>query len=206
MTSKDEYLMLRNELLETYNIVNSTRSILYVFVAGIISYAFVNDKIGLLLIPYVAIIPMYLIAIDYTRDMYRIATYLQIFHEGDTFNWETRQYEINYNVKNKMPRFHKIFHIPYIITSLTCFVCFIYKLSKGKISNIYNIFSNAKNNIILLTYLILSFVELIIVLIIFIKFKNMSEIQQKYIKAWNELKCRETRKIKKVYNNQHKKH
>lgn len=191
MQSKDEYLMLRNEILQIYNIVHGTRSILYLFVSGIVSYAFVNNKLGLLLLPHIVIIPMYLIAIDYTRDMYRIGTYLQVFHEGKDFNWETRQYKLNYTIKNKMIRFAKVFHLPYLTTSVSCFLCFLYKSCSGNPNILIGFVTKPYENIKTVIYIIIILIELIITLIIYFKYRDMTSIQKNYYTSWNEIKLSE---------------
>ena len=39
----------------------------------------------LFLIPYIVIIPVYLVTIDYTLNMYKLGTYLKVFHEQGDF-------------------------------------------------------------------------------------------------------------------------
>lgn len=98
---KDEYLMLRNEILKDYDIIQNSRYLLYVAVASILSFSLSQEEPLLFLIPYVVIIPTYLVSIDYTLDMYRIATYLMVFIEPVEFNWENRQYKFNYIINKK---------------------------------------------------------------------------------------------------------
>lgn len=42
------------------------------------------------LVPFVVIIPTYLITVSQVSSMYKIAMYLAVFHEGAEFNWERR--------------------------------------------------------------------------------------------------------------------
>ena len=56
----------------------------------------------LFLIPYIVIIPVYLVTIDYTLNMYKLGTYLKVFHEQGDLRWENRLYLLNYDI-------HKIY-------------------------------------------------------------------------------------------------
>lgn len=57
----------------------------------------------LFLIPYIVIIPVYLVTINYTLNMYKLGTYLKVFHEQGDFRWENRLYLLNYDI-------HKIYN------------------------------------------------------------------------------------------------
>ncbi len=57
----------------------------------------------LFLIPYIVIIPVYLVTIDYTLNMYKLGIYLKVFHEQGDFRWENRLYLLNYDI-------HKIYN------------------------------------------------------------------------------------------------
>lgn len=62
----NEYLMLRNEMLKDYDVIQNSRYILYVTVVSVISFSIVQKISLLFLLPYIIIIPTYLISIDYT--------------------------------------------------------------------------------------------------------------------------------------------
>lgn len=126
---KDEYLMLRNEILKDYDIIQNSRYLLYVAVASILSFSISQEEPLLFLIPYVVIIPTYLVSIDYTLDMYRIATYLMIFIEPVEFNWENRQYKFNYIINKKIPRRYNFFIFLLLALQLHVQYCFLFLLN-----------------------------------------------------------------------------
>ncbi len=177
---KDEYLMLRNEMLKDYDIIQNSRYLLYVAVASILSFSISQNEPLLFLIPYVVIIPTYLLSIDYTLDMYRICTYLMVFLESGEFNWENRQYKFNYAIDKKIPRRYNFFHFPFISSSFACTLLFFlfvdYPIDLKTVSLKFII------------EIIVSVLLIIIVLFIFIKYINMPKFQKKYIEAWQEVK------------------
>ena len=98
-----EYLMLRDEILKDYEIIQNSRNVLYAAVAAILAFAVDQKEALLFLIPYIVIIPVYLVTIDYTLNMYKLGTYLKVFHEQGDFRWENRLYLLNYDI-------HKIYN------------------------------------------------------------------------------------------------
>lgn len=177
---KDEYLMLRNEILKDYDIIQNSRYILYVVVATILSFSISRDEPLLFLIPYIVIIPTYLVSIDYTLDMYRISTYLMVFLEHGEFNWENHQYKFNYVISKKIPRRFKFFHFPFLSASIACTLLFALRVK-------YPV--NLKSiSIEFCLEEIIAFVLLLIVIFIYYKYKNMPKYQKEYINAWHEVK------------------
>lgn len=177
---KDEYLMLRNEILKDYDIIQNSRYLLYVAVASILSFSLSQEEPLLFLIPYVVIIPTYLVSIDYTLDMYRIATYLMVFIEPVEFNWENRQYKFNYIINKKIPRRYNFFHFPFISSTIACTILFFifikYPTDLEEIS------------VKFIIEIIISILLVAVVFCIFVKYMNMTKFQKKYIEAWYEVK------------------
>ena len=121
--SKDEYLMLKNEINKIYDIVEKTRNLLYVTVAAIFTYSFSKKDPILFLIPFSIIIPCYIVTIDYQRGMWKIGAYLAVFHEGVDFNWERRLYEFNERIGGL---FLNSYNFPYIFTGIaSVFLLFV---------------------------------------------------------------------------------
>ena len=82
-----EYLMLRDEIMKDYEIIQNSRNVLYVAVAAILAFAVDQKEAFLFLVPYIVIIPVYLVTIDFTLNMYKLGTYLKVFHEQVDFRW-----------------------------------------------------------------------------------------------------------------------
>lgn len=118
--------------------------------------------------------------------MYRICTYLMVFLEGKDFNWENRQYLFNYSITNNIPRRSSYFHFPFIVSSIGCTILYFLFFDYSKKIALYNY--------ILIIKIIFPIVLLLIVLCIFIKYRNMTILQKKYIMSWQEVKIIENKR------------
>lgn len=177
MISADEYKTLREEIVHSYTIVDSSRNILYITVAYILTFATTKDTPFLYLLPFAVIIPVYLVAINYTFDMYRIGTYIMIFGETESsdLRWETRQYRLNRQPKDAMPRQAKTFHIPYIFLGFVCSVLFFSSIDYSNLSAA-DLFS-----------FLLGMILTMILLFIYIYYHDMISVQDKYIEGWQRV-------------------
>lgn len=92
--NKDEYLMLREEILNNSNMENNTINFFYATAAAILAFSIDKSDSLYILISYVVIIPAYLIVRSKRRSICKIGAYLKVFHEGNEFNWETRSCEL----------------------------------------------------------------------------------------------------------------
>ena len=119
-----EYLMLRDEILKDYEIIQNSRNVLYAAVAAILAFAVDQKEALLFLIPYIVIIPVYLVTIDYTLNMYKLGTYLKVFHEQGDFRWENRLYLLNYDIKKRVTRGERFFHAPFMVSAFVCSMLF----------------------------------------------------------------------------------
>lgn len=184
MINEEEYKALRQELLHSYTIVDSSRNILYITVAYILTFATTQGNSYLYLLPFAVIIPIYLIAINYTFDMYRICTYIMVFGENETNNykWETRQYKLNTQSINSMPRQAKTFHIPYVFLGAACAILFFSSIDYKNIS--------ATSILCLITGIVLT----LILLSIFLYYQDMISVQNKYKTGWEEVQKAERTK------------
>lgn len=122
---KDEYLMLREEILHLDNITNNTINFFYAFIAAYIAFALVQEDTMFILLSYIGIIPPYLIVLNKMTTLCKIGAYLNVFHEGKSFNWERRW--MKYKEKYES-RFRVIsWHLPFICVSLTVTGLLLYR-------------------------------------------------------------------------------
>ena len=108
MDTKEEYLVLREEVLHLDTIVNNTINFFYVFMATYLAFSLTQDDTVFLLLSYVVIIPAYMIVLSRVDVMARVGGYLKYYHEGKAFKWETRNFEF---------RKYRIVKMNYIISS-----------------------------------------------------------------------------------------
>lgn len=174
--NEKEYLMIREEIMYYYNVIHSSRNILYVALAAILTFAISSKEPLLCMLPYCVIIPIYIITIDYQYGMWRMGTYLLVFLEGEDFNWERRLHKLNTKIENKINRHASSYHWPFTITSLCCTILFFLKINY--------------NNITYKTVLEIVFsILLTIGFLIFIKSQKSPDlIKQTYIKEWEIIK------------------
>lgn len=129
MENDKEYLMLREEILHLDTIINNTINFFYVFVSAVLVYAIGQEDVLFVLIPWVVIIPAYRIVLGKRKNIFRIAAYLNVFHEGKNFNWERRQkkmYEISsYGRSKKISSFN----YPFIFVSTFVMIVFVTKIN-----------------------------------------------------------------------------
>lgn len=181
-----EYLMLRDEILKDYEIIQNSRNVLYAAVAAILAFAVDQKEALLFLIPYIVIIPVYLVTIDYTLNMYKLGTYLKVFHEQGDFRWENRLYLLNYDIKKRVTRGERFFHAPFMVSAFVCSMLFFAALTYPET------FRKASVGFILC--FIAGIVLPVAVAVIFLKYKNIEKIQKKYILSWEEVKEKEAKK------------
>lgn len=174
--NEKEYLMIREEIMYYYNVIHSSRNILYVALAAILTFAISKKEPLLCMIPYSVIIPIYIVTIDYQYGMWRMGTYLAVFLEGQSFNWERRLHELNTQPKKGINRHASSYHWPFIITSLCCTILFFLKI------NYKNIDYKAVLEIIFSVLLTIGFLLFIMVQ------KSPDKIKQTYIDEWRNIK------------------
>ena len=94
MEKQIEYEALREEILSSMQIVKSYRSLLYTIVIAALAFAFDKDEAILFLVPFGAIIPIYLLAMHQIDSTMRLGAYIYVFIEpGSECQWETRLYK-----------------------------------------------------------------------------------------------------------------
>lgn len=130
---KEEYLMLREEILHLDNIANNTINFFYAFIAAYIAFALAQEDTIFILLSYIGIIPPYLIVLNKMSALCKIGAYLNVFHEGKSFNWERRC--MKYKDKYESSKFRIIsWHFPFICVSLTVTVLLLYRTKWSLIS------------------------------------------------------------------------
>lgn len=76
--AKDEYLMLREEIL---HFINNTINFFYVFIASYIAFTLMQEDTIFILLSFIGIIPPYLIVLNKMNALCKIGAYLHVFHE-----------------------------------------------------------------------------------------------------------------------------
>ena len=98
MSSSKEYELLRSEIINTYNHIQSIHNILYTAVGAILAFALkteIKSCAICLLLPWLIILPLYLTMEAKHRGVAELGAYLYVFHEGDKFNWERRHHSFD---------------------------------------------------------------------------------------------------------------
>lgn len=92
--SKEEYLMLRTEILQYIQNYHNTRSMMYASSGAVLAFLFGNNVTEPLmyLLPLFIIIPAYLAAVNFWLSISTDSAYLMVFHEEmkSEFQWESR--------------------------------------------------------------------------------------------------------------------
>lgn len=134
--SKDEYLMLREEILQLETSENSIMGFFYAFIASIIAFSLGKKDTMYILISYIAILPVYRLVLSKEINIYRIGSYLHVFHEGKEFNWERRSSILC----DKLPEFFKrkipTFNYPFIFISTFILIIFLLRTDWEQISSL----------------------------------------------------------------------
>ncbi len=122
--NKDEYLMLREEIIFHLNKTHELRNMMYISSIAILAFIYKegNEDGGLLyLLPFAVIIPSYFISLRHSESLRIISSYMEIFLEGDIFNWETR-YKKFLKIAPLREQRVKIVDWSYFAMSLICFL------------------------------------------------------------------------------------
>lgn len=128
MENDKEYLMLREEILHLDTIINNTINFFYIFVSAVLAYAISQEDAVFVLIPWVIIIPTYRIIVGKRKNIFRIAAYLNVFHEGKSFNWERRQKKMYETTSYRRSKKISSFNYPFIFVSTMVMIIFVMKI------------------------------------------------------------------------------
>lgn len=180
MDKQIEYETLREEILCATQVVKNYRSLLYTIVVAMLAYAFEKNESVLFLVPFIAIIPIYLLAMHQIDSTLRIGAYIYVFLEpGTECKWETRLHKYDQLHKNQYST-KKSSIDAYWCVSFSCLLLSIIKLD----------FTNM--NIMFYVTIIGQIMATVICIYLFIKKRSdYAETKQKYINEWLEMKKEE---------------
>lgn len=153
ITSPEEYLFLRQEILQYLNNYQSVRDMMYGSTLSCLGLGlFFEDAIAigaqyLFLLPLVVIVPSFLVAVNYWKCVMVDACYLRVFYEEPpdgkdvpkgarvNFRWETRHAEL-FRQKPELDDKVNVQHIPYVVCTLACLGLFWWETLAPIISGI----------------------------------------------------------------------
>lgn len=176
MEKQVEYEALREEILYSMQVVKNYRSLLYTVVAATLAFAFDKNEAVLFLVPFCAIIPIYLLAMHQVDSSMRLGAYIYVFLEPETAcQWETRLLEYDKLHSNQYST-KKSSIDPYWCVSFCCLALSIIKLD----------FSN-RNYDFYFTIIAQAIITIICVYIFVKKRPDYLETKQKYIAEWKKI-------------------
>jgi len=180
MDKKTEYDTLRAEILSALQAIRNYRTILYTIVIAALAFAFEKEEAILFLIPFCAIIPLYLLAMHQIDSVMRMGAYIYVFLEpGTECQWETRLYQYDRLHRNQYSTKKTSIDV-YWAMSLCCLFLSIVKLdycNKG-----FDFYFT----------IILQIVIFITCTYMFIKKRpDYLSVKEHYIDEWEEIKCKE---------------
>ena len=180
--SKDEYLMLREEILCLSNMENNVMNFFYISIAAIMAFSLTQQDTISVLLPYLIIIPAYKLVLSKIRGIYKAGAYLYVFHEGKNFNWEKRSLKFI----QKMPQIFlnkmQAFNYPFLLTSIFTTIVFLLRTNWENITTGYY-------DLIKVIMAILLFCVIIIMIM-----KNRRMDISDFIPCWQEIKNAEEKK------------
>lgn len=178
MDRKEEYLMLREEILMSLEVVKNYRTMLYTIVVAILAFAFDKENPWLFLVPFVAILPLYSLAMHQIDSTLRIGAYICVFLEPTTnFKWETNLYKYDQLHKNEYST-KKSSIDSYVIMSICCIILSVVNLDYSAIDR-WDVRGCIIAQIALAMYSFWCFRT---------KHVDYLETKEKYIKEWTTIK------------------
>lgn len=185
MDKEVEYESLKEEILHSMETVKSYRSLLYTIVIAALAFAFEKDEPILFLVPFCAIIPIYLLAMHQIDSAMRIGAYIYVFIEPNTdCQWETRLYKYDNLHKNQYST-KKSSIDSYLCISFCCLILSALKLDYC--NRDINFYITIVSQIIILILCIYVFIK---------KRPDYLATKEKYISEWQEIKKFENQQIK----------
>lgn len=170
--------MLREEILKSSEMIKKYRLTMYTLTAALLAFAFDKNNAFLFLMPFVAIIPLYLLAMHLIDSMMRIGAYLYVFLEPQCdIKWETMLYRYD-SMHRSEHSTRKSLISPYVVVSLCCIVLSFMNLD---FSNLYSFE--------LWSCLILQVALLVVCIYLFVaKHVDYISTKEKYISEWRAIK------------------
>lgn len=174
--SKDEYLMLREEILHLDNIIHSQISVLYVAVASILVFAINQANSLMYLITYVVILPIYLVVVNKSDGMYKISGYMASYLEGEEFNWENNLIRFNNKYRKVRHYTKQAYDFPFIFSSILTTALFFIAVDYNEIKSLY----------IIVQIIIACILFICVILIFFSRYKIKNRTEESKEK-WDQL-------------------
>ncbi len=119
--TKEEYLMLRDEISNLSNMENNIMNYFYISIVATMAFCLTQQETIFMLLPYLIIIPAYKLIISKIRRIYKAGAYLYVFHEGESFNWERRSQKFMHKLPKKFLNRMQTFNYPFLLTSIIVF-------------------------------------------------------------------------------------
>ncbi len=189
-----EYELLRNEILNRFNQISQTTSILYTATTALLTYALSKNEFYFCLIPCIIIVSLHLLNQRKQRGICKISAYMIVFLEGKDFNWETRQnaFEMTKGRPSKSNKLRGSL-TPYYYLALLCSLLSIIKILIGTSSEI--------EKIICIAFVLIW--TLIIMTIMIVYAVDYDATRVLYINKWKDIKKDEERKKDLATNIKH---
>lgn len=96
-----EYELLRQEILEDYKAITQYNLALFSIVSATLAFVLGREEYYLCLVPYLAIVPLFLLCEVTRKNICRIASYMAVFLEGEAYNWENRHQKLEFKKSKK---------------------------------------------------------------------------------------------------------
>ncbi len=175
---KDEYLMLREEILTLKTLENNTINFFYGFVSSVLLFTINQTNSMYILISYVVIIPAYLIVKSKRNAICKIGAYLNVFYEGKEFNWERRSCKMYKDAPTWLSSKIQSSNLPFLFVSTFVTILFLLKVQWSNISN-------TNEFIKIIIALMLYSIQLILII------ENRKITSEKFITLWEKVKNQE---------------
>lgn len=153
--SKEEYLMLRDEIIHLDAMINNTINFFYIFIASFLAFALTKSDTIYILLSHIVTFPTYMIVTGRRIAICKIAAYLHVFHEGEMFNWETRSLEFRSNNRPKIFGYIDDIHIPFLFVNIAIFLLYIHHTHWNELFTIYEMSKFFFEIIIFIVFIIL---------------------------------------------------
>ncbi len=183
MSKKDEYLMLREEILHLDKTVSNMISFFYATLSAYMAFVLDQKDSIYFILPYISIIPTYLITLRKLHVLCKIGAYLYVFHEKNDdngFKWEKRNMEYMASERNEKEK-RDIFsyvtasNFPFLFATIATIILFLYKTNWNNFPSVYECSK-------LIICVILNF------LLLSIMFKNRIITTESCVRKWNNIK------------------
>lgn len=183
---KDEYLMLRDEILHLSTLENNTLNFFYIFVSSIMAFSFTQEDTIFIGLSYLVIIPAHAIIVTQYQGIYKIGAYLFVFHEGKDFNWERRSWKFYEQLSGESENWRsnlQSFNFPFIFASIFVTAVFMFRF------NWEYFFVNTRDGLYETAKMILMICLFAITIWRVIKYRHLDN--GNYLDSWEKVKADE---------------